>query len=222
MKRAIFVVMVVLCAQAAAVAQAGERSLTLLLEGSAGPDIFQVQLSADGRAFEVTSAAPLEVGGGICQHPEGNPMKLICEAVPIAGFEVEAGGGDDVVEIGATVPVPVTLMGGNGDDLLSGGGGNDKLLGGGGSDRLLGAGGVDRLAGGPGDDTLLGGAGNDRLIGGSGDDTLYGGSGDDSLSGGFGGDSLFGGSGDDTLVAGAGDRLNGGSGHNTTVPSTTS
>ena len=52
---------------------------------------------------------------------------------------------------------PVTLSGGNGDDVLIGGSKNDSLAGGNGRDLLIGGLGADTLTGGVGDDILIGG-----------------------------------------------------------------
>jgi Ca2+-binding RTX toxin-like protein len=145
-----------------------EASVNLVLAGSPGDDRITIELSADGRSYEIESATPLEVGGTMCTHPERRPEALLCEAGAIAGFEINTGVGNDDVTLGRSVPVPATIRGGEGDDVLTGGAGNDKLI------------------GGPGDDELNGRAGNDLLIGGSGDDTLIGGPGEDKLSGGSG------------------------------------
>ena len=102
---------------------------------------------------------------------------LVCEASAIAGFEINTGAGDDVVTLGRTVPVPATIRGGEGNDVLTGGAGADKLIGGPGDDELVGRGGNDWLIGGSGDDVLNGGAGDDHLSGGPGHNTLIGGSG---------------------------------------------
>lgn len=59
---------------------------------------------------------------------------------------------------------PVTLVGGEGDDILEGGHENDSLTGGAGDDILIGHG---------GNDSLYGGSGSNTLIGGTGDDTYY-------------------------------------------------
>lgn len=65
-----------------------------------------------------------------------------------------------------TVSVGTVQNGGNGIDTLLGNEGNDVLSGGNGIDTLLGNGGSDTLSGGNGDDLLNGGAGNDYLTGG--------------------------------------------------------
>ncbi len=57
--------------------------------------------------------------------------------------------------------------------------------------------GNDSLYGGGGDDLLDGGSGNDTLVGDAGDDTVFGQRGDDSLEGNGGVDQLFGGGGKD-------------------------
>ena len=71
--------------------------------------------------------------------------------------------------------VVMTLLGGDGDDVLTGGAGNDVVDGGAGNDTLGGGRGLDVLIGGDGDDTLDDG-GVDRkpdvLVGGAGADTF--------------------------------------------------
>jgi Ca2+-binding RTX toxin-like protein len=181
MKKAILTVLVMIAAQAAAVAHAEEKLVNVLLSGGPGGNVISIEVSQDGRQYVIESVAPLEVGGGLCSHPEGKETELDCEAAAIGGFEVNAGPGNDVVTISAKVPVPVTLRGGSGDDRLVGGSGPDKLIGGSGADTLIGRAGMD---------WLLGCAGNDKLIGGSGDDILNGGEGQDVLIGGSGHNAL--------------------------------
>jgi Ca2+-binding RTX toxin-like protein len=153
-------------------AAAGEASVNVVLAGSPGDDRISIELSADGTAYEITSATPLEVGGTVCTHPEKRAEALSCQATAIAGFEVNTGAGNDTVTLGRTVPVPATIRGGEGDDVLIGGAGNDKLIGGAGADELNGRAGSDLLIGGSGDDTLIGGPGEDSLVGGSGHNVL--------------------------------------------------
>src|ERR1700761_7331701 len=112
MKRVSLLVLAVLCAAALYAAAAlaappprteplpGERSVNLVLAGSPGNDRITIELSLDGTAYEVDSATPLEVGGGVCPHPDKRPEDLLCEASLIAGFEINVGGGDDVVTLG--------------------------------------------------------------------------------------------------------------------------
>lgn len=142
---------------------AAEHSVNLVLAGSPGDDRITIELSADGRAYEIESATPLEVGGTVCSHPDKRTEELLCEAIPIAGFEINTGAGDDVVTLGRTVPVPATIRGGEGDDVLTGGAGADKLLGWSGDDELIGRGGNDLLIGGSGVDRLNGGLGQNVL-----------------------------------------------------------
>jgi Ca2+-binding RTX toxin-like protein len=151
---------------------AAEASVNVVLAGSPGDDHITIELSADGTAYEIASATPLEVGGTVCTHPEKRLEALSCEATAIAGFEINTGAGSDVVTLGKSVPVPATIRGGEGDDILTGGAGADKLIGGPGDDELNGRGGNDLLLGGAGNDTLIGGAGTDVLNGGSGQNVL--------------------------------------------------
>jgi Ca2+-binding RTX toxin-like protein len=182
MKKALLIALTMLAANTAAVAHAGERSLTVVFAGGAENDTIAISISADGRSYVIDSAAPLEVGGSVCVHPAGNPAELICEAAPIAGFEVNSGAGDDTVSLSHDVPIPATLRGGAGNDKLVGGAVADKLIGGTGDDTLIGRAGDDWLYGGPGDDKLLGGSGNDLLRGGSGLNTMLGGPGQNDVS----------------------------------------
>jgi len=183
MKKAIPITFAILAALAPAAALGGAQSptFTVLLAGGDEANTIRIWLSPDGRQYVIDSALPLEVGGTVCAHPEGNQNELVCDAPSIAGFEVNAGAGGDSVAIAKNVSIPVTMRGGAGDDSLLGGAGPDKLLGGVGDDRLVGWRGDDLLYGGPGRDTLLGGPGVDTLHGGPGVDLLYGGPGGDSL-----------------------------------------
>jgi hypothetical protein len=235
-KKTIVMAALVLCAQGASIAHASEPPLTVLLVGGEEANSFQVKLSPDGRTYEIWSNAPLEVGGTVCWHPESKVDELLCEAPAIGGFEVSAGGGNDIVEIFATVGIPVTLdggagadrlVGGNGIDRLRGGDGSDTLAGhrardhlagGSGSDVLFGAGGNDVLAGEANSDTLHGGTGEDLVVGGGGNDLLYGGHGEDLLAGGLGRDRIDAGPGDDRIVGGPGDSIFGGPGRDILEP----
>jgi hypothetical protein len=181
MKRAILIAMTVL-ASCAAPAHASEPGLNILLTGDAEANSFGIGLSVDGTSYTISSSAPLEVGGNLCTHPEGNVYMLSCPAPQIASFEVNAGPGDDAVQLAGDVPVPVTLRGESGNDRLVGGAGDDKLIGGAGNDSLYGRAGNDWLFGGPGNDRLLGGPGDDTLKGGPGVDVLTGGPGTNKIT----------------------------------------
>jgi Ca2+-binding RTX toxin-like protein len=189
MKRAILTAITVLAAWAATPAHAAAPQLTVLLAGGAEENRISITVSPDGRTYVIDSIVPLEVGGEVCWHPEGRETELLCEAVAIGGFEVNAGDGNDSVSVSPKVLVPATLRGGPGDDNLLGGSGADKLVGGVGDDRLTGRGGNDSLFGGPGEDFLSGSGGDDLLQGGSGDDILHGGP-EDTLRGGSGHNEL--------------------------------
>lgn len=85
---------------------------------------------------------------------------------------VEAGEGDDWVVPTSSAELPITLMGGPGDDRLESGPTGSTLDGGPGQDTLAGSRVADVLRGGDGSDKLSGGDGTDRLEGGAGDDIL--------------------------------------------------
>lgn len=181
MKKAIFTVLTALAVFSAGPAHAENGPLTLLLAGGKEDNYIHISLSPDGRNYVIQSQVVLEAGGDLCNHPEGRQTELLCEAAAIAGFEVNAGGGNDKVILASDIPIPATLRGGPGNDTLVGGGVSDKILGGTGSDVLSGRRGDDWLFGGPGDDHLVGGPGDDQLRGGPGTDFLVGGPGKNHL-----------------------------------------
>src|SRR5262249_6696030 len=72
----------------------------------------------------------------------------------VQSIRVRTGLGNDVVTLGADVPVNAFLGGGPGNDRLTSGAGADVLLGGPGNDRLDGGSGPDVFLGGPGRDVF--------------------------------------------------------------------
>jgi Ca2+-binding RTX toxin-like protein len=174
MKKAILILLMVLAAPgwAASAGHGEELTYNVLLAGGAESNDIHIWLTPDGRSYVIDSIVPLEVGGTVCQNPPGNPNELICQAVQVSGFEVNADAGDDQVRVASSVSIPVTMRGGSGRDLLAGGSGPDKLYGGAGPDKLVGHDGNDVLAGGDRADQLYGGPGDDVLKGGAGMDIL--------------------------------------------------
>jgi hypothetical protein len=81
---------------------------------------------------------------------------------------------------------PCTIVGTEGNDVLTGTPGEDVVCGLDGDDTLRGGRGRDVLSGGLGNDTHYGEGASDWLYGGSGDDTLRGGTGNDQFVGGPG------------------------------------
>jgi len=182
MKRTIPIVLAVLAAGAGTLARAEPPSTyTVVLAGGAAENMMRIWLTPDGQSYVIDSVVPLEVGGAVCHNPPENNYELICQAPLVAGFEVNAGPGNDTVVVARSVEVPVTMRGGPGQDTLVGGDGADKLIGGDGDDRLLGRG---------GDDLIYAGRGNDVIFGGRGDDTLRGGPGRDRIGPGPGRDDV--------------------------------
>jgi hypothetical protein len=177
MKKTILILAALLLASLPAAFARAEGPVTLLISGDAENSNLTISLSPDGREYVVFSSSPLEVGGNICSHPGEVTNELLCKATAIAGFEVNAGGGSDVITFTGDIPVPVTIRGGPGRDFLFGGGASDKIIGGPDHDFLSGRRGDDWMLGGPGADKLVGGTGNDELRGGPDKDKLVGGSG---------------------------------------------
>jgi Ca2+-binding RTX toxin-like protein len=124
------------------------------------------------------------------------------------------GTGQVTVTVNAVNDLPMTLIGGSGNDLLYGGAGKDTIAGGFGNDELFGGDGDDLLRGDRnrrssgghkgGNDIIHGGRGNDRIGGKGGNDLLYGDEGNDRIWGDHGNDQIWGGLGNDTLYGGKG------------------
>ena len=86
-------------------------------------------------------------------------------------------GGPDTITAAnglAALGIPLTLDGGDGDDLITGGDGNDIIIGGAGNDTVSGGRGNDTILLGEGDDTVIWnpGDGRDTIEGQGGTDTL--------------------------------------------------
>lgn len=182
MKKATLIsISILLALTVPAFASAKAPTYNVLLAGGAEESMIQIWLTPDGRSYVIDSVAQLEVGGSVCENPIGNLNELVCRASLVGSFEVNAGSDDDTVTVAKDVPVPVTMRGGSGRDMLVGGDGPDKLIGGDGDDRLAGRGGDDLIYGGDGVDSIFGGTGKDVLRGGTGEDRLGGGGDGDSI-----------------------------------------
>ncbi|MEX0818664.1 MAG: CHRD domain-containing protein, partial [Pirellulaceae bacterium] len=140
----------------------------------------------------------------------GNDNITLALALPGVRKVVEAGAGNDVVDMSATDDA--FIFGGDGDDFLIGSPVGDLIDGGRGNDVLFGLAGSDTLIGGEGNDILNGGLGTDQMFGHEDSDILIWnpGDGNDLVEGGDGQDILqfMGGSGADTMTLSAdGTRL---------------
>ncbi|MDR6821138.1 T1SS-143 domain-containing protein, partial [Neorhizobium sp. 2083] len=83
--------------------------------------------------------------------------------------------GNDVIILAAGSTAdggPITIEGGEGNDILGGSNSADILNGGDGNDLISGLGGNDTLSGGNGNDVIWGGLGADTIHGGAGSDTI--------------------------------------------------
>ena len=87
-------------------------------------------------------------GGNIQANATFNPTNPV--SVPASGvtrIEVRMRSGNDIFIVSPSVSNPMTIDGGDGNDLLSGGGGDDLFIGGAGNDVLYGEAGNDVLVG---------------------------------------------------------------------------
>jgi uncharacterized delta-60 repeat protein len=189
---------------------------TLTVRGTGGADVIRLRTRGDGR-IEATV-------NGVAEGVVIGAVKTI---------HVTGGGGDDSIDAGGLAPLagdlahPVTIEGGDGNDVITGSPGrdrirgefgNDRMDGGGGDDLLSGNANHDRVHGGAGHDVLLGAGGIDVLVGDDGDDTVFAGDHDDVVYGSAGNDLLNGEGGNDKLFGEDGtDQVYGGAGHDTLV-----
>ncbi|MBF9036352.1 hypothetical protein HKCCE2091_19100 [Rhodobacterales bacterium HKCCE2091] len=155
---------------------------TIVFQETAGGDVV-VEIDGFVVATIKGSEGPIEVEKLLAatEFTGGSPASVslldaLGDPVP---YTVSGTAGDDL--LGAVPGLGTTIAGGPGDDTLNGRGKDDVLLGGPGEDELNGA---------NGSDTLYGGGDNDVLVGGNGGDLLNGDRGSDVLTGGNGGDTF--------------------------------
>ena len=170
---------------------------------------YDVTINAVGAARSVW----VEVGGTY------NDVIRVNDVGSATSLLVEAGPGNDVVTVDASVTLGATVRGHQGNDTVTGGSGDDTIVGGENAPNrwMTTTDGDDALYGGGGRDTIYGGSGSDLVDGQDGDDALHGPQvsysanpvpdGGDTLRGGAGNDQLFGGDADDALEGGDGNDL---------------
>jgi Ca2+-binding RTX toxin-like protein len=166
-----------------------------------------------------------------------NSTKVACADGGVTAVRVDANRGDD--RVNSAMDLPVSLWGGDGDDILSGGDGDDTLRGEWGSDTLRGGAGRDGVSyygrtvdiranldgirddGYVGENDLIGsdvedlfgGEGDDYLVGNSSANYIVGNGGDDQIRGAGGNDDIRGAEGADWLDGNDGnDEVYGGAG----------
>src|SRR5262249_43583360 len=134
----------------------------------------QLTLSGDNAGDTITlgtNAAGLlthnlPIAGGLADSTDFNTDPAVATTLPANGtitVLVEAGAGNDNVNLSAATVGPSTINGGDGDDTLVGSPAADAVSGGPGNDRITGFRGNET--------TLLGGDGSDVLIWNNGDGT---------------------------------------------------
>ena len=170
-------------------------NILVVLGSSASDDIrvYRAPGPTDAPVYQV------EIGP---RYGDGPTRMWQFPAGKVASVVVRAGGGDDIVDLGAmTFPLPRMLGYGPTDvpARVDAGLGDDAVYGGTTRDFLLGSFGKDRAEGGRGDDWIDGGWNDDVLRGGEGNDLIFGSYGNDAVGGDEGNDRLFGGPGDDFL-----------------------
>jgi hypothetical protein len=145
---------------------------------------------------------------------------------PDQSITIRTGSGHDGVVIPSYVKAPITILAGEGNDLIHsnaatrvfGLGGNDQITTGAGNDYISAGAGNDYVDSGDGDDTVFGHTGDDVIYAMGGDDRIFGGDDNDYLEGGTGADVVAGGDGYDIVSGGRdNDLLLGGAGRDTLI-----
>ena len=140
-------------------------------EATPTPTVMATPMGPVTAAEQATRARTVTVAVTAQATPPPEPAQSGC-ATPVEPLEgvpgvTETPSVDGVCRVSAAV---CSILGTDGDDVLTGSPFDDILCG---------LGGNDRLDGGDGDDVLLGGEGNDELVGGAGEDCVVGGPGAD-------------------------------------------
>jgi len=172
--------------------------------GTAGPDT----VTSDADTVSFAGAGSLTVGTDMDRlelftYGSNDNINLDLTVAALEKY-IDAGAGDDIIDLAGVTSVGATIIGGLGNDTVIGsaladlifgddpalsGGGNDVLMGLGGNDVIHGGDGNDRFgepalrdpaANDPGNDAFFGGAGSDEFFWdpGDGDDVIEGGAGD--------------------------------------------
>jgi hypothetical protein len=124
---------------------------TVLSYGGQGAEANRVVVRRDGTAVVVADAGARLTAGGSCVAVTSSVVRCDNGAVPMVGYRLQGGAGDDVItllgsmRLAVSVGQPQLLLGGAGDDVLSGGDDPDRIAGGAGSDELHGGAGDDVL-----------------------------------------------------------------------------
>lgn len=150
-------------ADAAALPVATVTGNTLYVSGTQGPDAIALRFASSVGALSVDF-------GGVTSDET-------FDRTTFTSISVSLGGGNDSFLVNSLAQfngIPLTVDGGEGNDVLRGSDGNDVLLGGSGDDNIDGGRGADTELLGAGNDTAiwLPGEASDVIDGGGGHDTL--------------------------------------------------
>ena len=128
---------------------------------SGGPGINSVELTVSGS--DAADVIRLENIDDLTTRLTLNGQFYDFVRYELTSVSIDAGAGDDLVELVGDVAVPVTVFGGAGADTLRGGVGDDVLDGGDDADSISGGDGNDTLLAEPAD-SVAGDAGDDSIL----------------------------------------------------------
>src|SRR3954451_3874445 len=189
------VLFALLAADGAARVNVGVSNRVLVVSGTILRD--EITVTQAGATMKVSDKDRVDAGAGCGRSGDD----VVCALSGIDRMSVNLSRSDDRIQIAAPVAFLATILGGDGDDVLSTNttASGTVLDGGEGNDTLSSGPNRDILNGGPGNDPLESRGGDDQLDGGPGADTLRGGLQDDDLEGGTGPDTIVGEGGGDTV-----------------------
>lgn len=144
--------------------RAGNNEVNEIEIDPAAPTDDEIEL---GVAVKDAARQTILVGPGCTAS--GN--RAVCERRDLISLDL-GDKNDRVSQKLTSQPIPMSVNGGTGDDVITGGVLADTLDGGWGNDRIDGGEGDDLLKGDLGDDRMTGGPGKDKFFGSSGGDTI--------------------------------------------------